>query len=187
MNEKSIDVQQPSPESAPLALPPGMTRRRFVSTAELAEALDCDPRTLVKAAKAGKIPALRIAGVSFRSGGRAAGAEQQRQDAGCPRSRSPRRKRRGGPHRCIRQLIMAAGFEGQQRRGSGTSSRKVPVPPLCRASTRAPSPYSARPPATSPFPTVAAAIAVSGDVGRGPPWPLPTGGSNQHLTASKSI
>ena len=34
--------------------------RKFVGTKELAEALDCDPRTIVKAAKAGKIPALRL-------------------------------------------------------------------------------------------------------------------------------
>jgi len=39
--------------------------RRFVSTAELAEALDCDPRTLIKRAKEGTIPALRI-GREFR-------------------------------------------------------------------------------------------------------------------------
>lgn len=47
--------QQPKPES----LPPGM-KRTFVSTAQLAEALDCDPRTIIKAAKAGKIPAFRV-------------------------------------------------------------------------------------------------------------------------------
>ena len=34
--------------------------RKTVGTKELAEALDCDPRTIVKAAKAGKIPAFRI-------------------------------------------------------------------------------------------------------------------------------
>jgi excisionase family DNA binding protein len=34
--------------------------RRTVGTKELAEALDCDPRTIVKAAKAGKIPAFRV-------------------------------------------------------------------------------------------------------------------------------
>jgi hypothetical protein len=34
--------------------------RQFVGTRELAVALDCDPRTIVKAAKAGKIPALRL-------------------------------------------------------------------------------------------------------------------------------
>ena len=48
-------ASQPQP-----ALPPGMTKRRVVTTKELAEALDVDPRTLVKAAKAGKIPAFRI-------------------------------------------------------------------------------------------------------------------------------
>ena len=36
------------------------TQRKTVGTKELAEALDCDPRTIVKAAKAGKIPAFRI-------------------------------------------------------------------------------------------------------------------------------
>ena len=49
------------PESGPESLPPGMTRRKFVGTAELAAALDVDPRTIIKAAKAGTIPALRIA------------------------------------------------------------------------------------------------------------------------------
>jgi len=44
----------------PEQLPPGMTKRKFVTTAELAEALDCDPRTIIKAAKGGKIPALRV-------------------------------------------------------------------------------------------------------------------------------
>ncbi len=34
--------------------------RKTVGTKELAQALDCDPRTIVKAAKAGKIPAFRI-------------------------------------------------------------------------------------------------------------------------------
>ena len=34
--------------------------RKFVGTKELATVLDCDPRTIVKAAKAGKIPALRL-------------------------------------------------------------------------------------------------------------------------------
>ena len=34
--------------------------RKTVGTRELAEALDCDPRTIVKAAKAGKIPAFRV-------------------------------------------------------------------------------------------------------------------------------
>lgn len=45
----------------PESLPPGMTRKKTVGTAELAEALDCDPRTLIRAAKAGRIPAFRIA------------------------------------------------------------------------------------------------------------------------------
>ena len=34
--------------------------RKFVGTKELAKVLDCDPRTIVKAAKAGKIPAFRV-------------------------------------------------------------------------------------------------------------------------------
>ncbi len=34
--------------------------RKTVGTRELAEALDCDPRTIVKAAKSGKIPAFRV-------------------------------------------------------------------------------------------------------------------------------
>ena len=34
--------------------------RKTVGTRELAEALDCDPRTILKAAKAGKIPAFRV-------------------------------------------------------------------------------------------------------------------------------
>jgi hypothetical protein len=34
--------------------------RKTLGTKELAQALDCDPRTIVKAAKTGKIPAFRI-------------------------------------------------------------------------------------------------------------------------------
>lgn len=39
---------------------PEQPTRKTVGTKELARALDCDPRTIVKAAKAGKIPAFRI-------------------------------------------------------------------------------------------------------------------------------
>jgi excisionase family DNA binding protein len=35
-------------------------QRRVVGTREIAAALDCDPRTIIKAAREGKIPALRI-------------------------------------------------------------------------------------------------------------------------------
>ncbi|MEI8376868.1 MAG: helix-turn-helix domain-containing protein [Planctomycetota bacterium] len=44
----------------PVRTPANTPVRKTVGTKELAEALDCDPRTIVKAAKAGKIPAFRI-------------------------------------------------------------------------------------------------------------------------------
>ena len=50
---------EPPPD--PQSLPPGMSPFKTIGTKELAEALDCDPRTVVKAAKAGRIPAFRIA------------------------------------------------------------------------------------------------------------------------------
>jgi hypothetical protein len=65
MDDRTSDNEPKKPEEAltpmPDPLPPGMAQRKFVSTAELAKALDVDPRTLIKAAKDGKVPALRIA------------------------------------------------------------------------------------------------------------------------------
>jgi hypothetical protein len=40
---------------------PEQPKRKTVGTRELAAALDCDPRTLIRAAREGKIPAFRIA------------------------------------------------------------------------------------------------------------------------------
>jgi excisionase family DNA binding protein len=58
--EGNIMPQKPVPKETESTLPPGMTKRRVVTTKELAEALDVDPRTIVRAAKAGKIPAFRV-------------------------------------------------------------------------------------------------------------------------------
>lgn len=48
------------PEESEDNIMPQEPARKTIRTKELAQALDCDPRTLVKAAKAGKIPALRL-------------------------------------------------------------------------------------------------------------------------------
>ena len=59
------DQETPDGVADGVALPPGMSKgkkmeRRVVTTKELAEALDVDPRTIIKAAKDGKIPAFRV-------------------------------------------------------------------------------------------------------------------------------
>ena len=50
----------PKPAQSSQSLRPAQPGRRLVSTRELAEALDVDPRTLRSAAHAGKIPFVRV-------------------------------------------------------------------------------------------------------------------------------